>query len=563
VATDAGACVCARARARARPCTPLLIAGNIKDSQFGPDFFSQFGLVLNALDNLDARRHVNRLCLATERLLLESGTQGYLGQVYPIIPQRTECFECQPQPAQKTFAVCTIRNTPDQPVHCIVWAKFIYAALFGQPDEGNIMSDMAEQMRRARDEDAVTAARRIFTQLFQSDVEASLRVEERWKNRRAPQPMALDALLPNAPRSADPAAWLALAGEGVANDQVAWTAAQNAAVFMASMLRVLSERRSELGSLAFDKDDDVAMDLVCSAANLRMESFHIATQSRFAAKGIAGQIVHAIATTNAMAAGLLVLEALKLLAGRQELCVRTWIRRSGPKVLQPQTLEKPQASCYACGKATLRLSLDVHSFTLRALFERVLVRHLGMNEPAIDVVNKNNAIGPQSEHEDEYLSRPLSARGINVSDGEILVVEDFSQKFGCNILVRHRVLDAEQHPAGFVLEGSASAESDDGEAKRPPPAETAEPGAATRVRVVERDGALVIRDDDDVDDKGEDGEVIALDDEGSGGNGGNSGGGSSSSSSTRPAAAAVPPSPNGKRTRPEERSPTPPRKRRS
>lgn len=41
----------------------------------------QFNIVLNALDNVDARRHVNRVCLATDMPLIESGTMGYVGQV--------------------------------------------------------------------------------------------------------------------------------------------------------------------------------------------------------------------------------------------------------------------------------------------------------------------------------------------------------------------------------------------------------------------------------------------------------------------------------------------------
>lgn len=47
-------------------------------------------------------------------------------------------------------------------------------------------------------------------------------------------------------------------------------------------------------------------------------------QSLFDAKGMAGNIIHAIATTNAIISGLIVAEALKLLAG--EACMR---RRSG------------------------------------------------------------------------------------------------------------------------------------------------------------------------------------------------------------------------------------------
>ena len=54
---------------------------NVKSDGFGVDFFRRFDIVLNGLDNLDARRHVNRLCLAAGVPLVESGTAGYLGQV--------------------------------------------------------------------------------------------------------------------------------------------------------------------------------------------------------------------------------------------------------------------------------------------------------------------------------------------------------------------------------------------------------------------------------------------------------------------------------------------------
>lgn len=54
---------------------------NVKDSDFNVEFFKQFNVVLNGLDNLDARRHVNRLCLAADVPLVESGTTGFLGQV--------------------------------------------------------------------------------------------------------------------------------------------------------------------------------------------------------------------------------------------------------------------------------------------------------------------------------------------------------------------------------------------------------------------------------------------------------------------------------------------------
>ena len=45
------------------------------------NYFKGFDMVMNALDNRAARNHVNRMCLAADVPLIESGTAGYLGQV--------------------------------------------------------------------------------------------------------------------------------------------------------------------------------------------------------------------------------------------------------------------------------------------------------------------------------------------------------------------------------------------------------------------------------------------------------------------------------------------------
>ncbi|KAH0826390.1 hypothetical protein J3R83DRAFT_5358 [Lanmaoa asiatica] len=79
------------------------IHANIKEPQFDIEWFQSFDIVLNALDNLgewirasttprfmtccepDARRHVNKMCMAAGIPLVESGTAGYLGQVQPLL----------------------------------------------------------------------------------------------------------------------------------------------------------------------------------------------------------------------------------------------------------------------------------------------------------------------------------------------------------------------------------------------------------------------------------------------------------------------------------------------
>jgi ubiquitin-like 1-activating enzyme E1 B len=96
---------------------------NIKDSQFNVSWFRGFNVVFNALDNLDARRHVNKMCLAADVPLIESGTTGFNGQVQVIKKGVSACYDCTPKETPKSFPVCTIRSTPSQPIHCIVWGK--------------------------------------------------------------------------------------------------------------------------------------------------------------------------------------------------------------------------------------------------------------------------------------------------------------------------------------------------------------------------------------------------------------------------------------------------------
>lgn len=76
------------------------------------------------------------------------------------------------------------------------------------------------------------------------------------------------------------------------------------------------ESRQHMGSHEFDKDNSNALDFVVASSNLRAHCFGIPLQSTFSVKQIAGNIVHAIATTNAMAAGLELIELMKVVRRR-------------------------------------------------------------------------------------------------------------------------------------------------------------------------------------------------------------------------------------------------------
>lgn len=147
----------------------------------------------------------------------------------------------------------------------------------------------------------------------------SIVLQELWKTRTPPTPLNLGQLIPGDLTAAvGSAAESPTASASKAlnlKDQALWCLEDHARVFVASIVKYLTQREAELGSAVFDKDDELAVDFVTAASNLRAACYNIPQQSLFDAKGMAGNIIHAIATTNAIVGGIIVVEALKLLAG--------------------------------------------------------------------------------------------------------------------------------------------------------------------------------------------------------------------------------------------------------
>jgi len=228
-----------------------------------------------------------------------------------------------------------------------------------------------------------------------------------------------------------------------------------------------------VGGLKFDKDDPQALDFVTAASNLRASIFNIPRQSRFDAKEIAGNIIPAIATTNAIIAGGIVLEALKVLAGREDECKYAVCNRylSGRKqdvLLNATKLDVPNPICYVCGTSVLNLTLDTTKFTVQMLIEQVVQKHLSFNRPTIDYVTLSGGGDQLCEGvEDEldeneiakfkrYLPINLASLPRPIVSGTKLDVFDTSQDLSLTIQVCHKQLTEEEAPSGFITSGDAT-----------------------------------------------------------------------------------------------------------
>ncbi|XP_063363294.1 SUMO-activating enzyme subunit 2 [Cydia amplana] len=441
---------------------------SVISNDYGVSYFKQFNIVMNALDNRVARNHVNRMCLAANVPLVETGTAGYAGQVELIKKGLTQCYECQPKAPQKTFPGCTIRNTPSEPIHCIVWAKHLFNQLFGEEDpdqdvspdtadpeaagdagssalssEGTAAGNVARKSTRAWAAETNYDPEKLFSKLFGDDIRYLLSMENLWKKRRPPVPLSW-ATLPGAGAAPAPHAGLP--------DQRVWSVHECAQVFATSCKALQAEltARPPGDHLVWDKDDKSAMDFVTACANVRAHIFNIPTKSRFEIKSMAGNIIPAIATANAIVAGLAVLRAQAVLAGHAGTCSSVYLRpkvnHRGQLFVPEKALTPPNPKCYVCApKPEVALVCNIKRLTLKDL-DTAFKEGLNMQAPDATVEGKGLVVLSSEPGETDH-NNDKTLEEIGLSDGCALLVDDFLQ----NYEVRVRLQQEDEEKAWRVV----------------------------------------------------------------------------------------------------------------
>ena len=188
-------------------------------------------------------------------------------------------------------------------------------------------------------------------------------------------------------------------------------------------------KRSQAGStdsngtppvLEFDKDDEDTLDFVASSANLRSILFGIEPKSKFEIKQMAGNIIPAIATTNAMTAGLCVLQALKVIKGNLEKTKMLFLERSASRTLNGETLRPPNPDCAVCGVAQSSLLVDPVRATLKDLVDGVLKTILGYEKD----FTINNEVGTLFDPDlEDNLEKSFGELGVK-ADSFLTVIDD-------------------------------------------------------------------------------------------------------------------------------------------
>ncbi|XP_057954295.1 ubiquitin-activating enzyme E1 1 isoform X3 [Malania oleifera] len=370
------------------------------ENVFDDAFWENLSIVINALDNVNARLYVDQRCLYFQKPLLESGTLGAKCNTQMVIPHLTENYGASRDPPEKQAPMCTVHSFPHNIDHCLTWARSEFEGLLEKtPAEVNAFlsnpSEYASAMRNAGDAQARDNLERVLECLDRERCEtfqdcitwARLKFEDYFANRvkqlifTFPEDAATSTGAPfwSAPKRFPHSLQFSAADLGhlhfvmaasilraetfgipvpdwakhpkklaeavekvmvpefqpkkgvkIVTDEKATslsTASVDDAAVINDLISKIELSRSSLTPgfrmkpIQFEKDDDTNfhMDLIAGFANMRARNYSIPEVDKLKAKFIAGRIIPAIATSTAMATGLVCLELYKVLDGGHKL----------------------------------------------------------------------------------------------------------------------------------------------------------------------------------------------------------------------------------------------------
>ncbi|XP_019234013.1 PREDICTED: ubiquitin-activating enzyme E1 1-like isoform X2 [Nicotiana attenuata] len=370
------------------------------ENVFDDTFWENLSVVINALDNINARLYVDQRCLYFQKPLLESGTLGAKCNTQMVIPHLTENYGASRDPPEKQAPMCTLHSFPHNIDHCLTWARSEFEGLLEKiPAEVNAYlsnpSEYTSAQTNAGDAQARDNLERVLECLDRESCEtfedciawARLKFEDYFVNRvkqliftfpedsmtssgapfwsapkRFPHPLQFSSTDPSHLHFIMAASILRAETFGIpipdwakhpkklseavdkvmvpdfqpkkdakiVTDEKATslsTASIDDAAVIDELISKLEHCRKNLTPgfrmkpIQFEKDDDTNyhMDLIAALANMRARNYSIPEVDKLKAKFIAGRIIPAIATTTAMATGLVCLELYKVLDGGHKL----------------------------------------------------------------------------------------------------------------------------------------------------------------------------------------------------------------------------------------------------
>ncbi|CAJ1969534.1 unnamed protein product [Cylindrotheca closterium] len=129
-------------------CHTSKVGDGEESTPFDDEFWSKkVGVVMNALDNVEARLFMDGQCVANEKPLVDAGTLGSKGNVQVVVPHQSESYGSSADPPEPAIPVCTLKNFPYQISHTIQWGRDLFDGLFvRRPKQANQYASLYSEL---------------------------------------------------------------------------------------------------------------------------------------------------------------------------------------------------------------------------------------------------------------------------------------------------------------------------------------------------------------------------------------------------------------------------------
>ena len=464
--------------------------GNIKDEEkFGTKFYSNFDLILNGLDNNDARYYINSVCVKLNIPFINSGSEGIYGMVNWHIRGITPCFACKNIiKDEDVIPICSIRLKPEKLDHCVAWGKVLFEQIFisHNSDKEN---DSEEKKEKLFDENMPKKSESIeeilnytqymffnaintYKELMESNKDnnnTNINANNKKNGNEKVHPIDIYKLLNL--NSKDIGKDIVekyfdiytkfksdINSVNIQPDEKNISEIINLLIIFISSYYTLSKRPAVY---EFDKEDDDIINFIYSSTNLRCYNFSLNLESKFKIKEIAGKIIAAIAYTNNIISSVEVLEAKKYFLKKNEKnkFLKNWVLGYGYNLFSnTATNSSRNPHCPICSEEVLKeaenmkcyeTEIDFEKEKLNNLLEGIKENILKLNEDKninINVeMNKNliytEGIGLEEDEMEEFdenknkniqefmLKDKNNADNNNAKDNAEIIVSTWNDKF--------------------------------------------------------------------------------------------------------------------------------------
>ena len=107
-----------------------LLVGENSENIFDEDFWESQDIIINAVDNIEARSYIDTQCTFYSKPYIDSGTLGTIASSNIFIPKKTISYREIYHEPEKTIPMCTLKKFPSLIEHCIEWGKTIFHEIF-------------------------------------------------------------------------------------------------------------------------------------------------------------------------------------------------------------------------------------------------------------------------------------------------------------------------------------------------------------------------------------------------------------------------------------------------